>query len=515
MCKVVVDAFAVYDGKCPADHTHSASELTPSPVRSLKLTVTLTNGLDVTIDAAPKNPDASLADDPNAAANQPPTVANTAITLTLDPSATVVFDLASYFGAVNDPDGDETYLTVSVDPTEPLPSNLVSASTAYNGPVQFELTLKSGPTPGTPSPPIPLMLIVSDERGGWVVVQATIVVADPPNVAPWLESPDPDNRAVGIPADEGTTTLAIAQLFNVHDDRPLDQLGVTITGTTVTGPPDTEVDTSKFTLTPSGGDLVVDFLGGLQPSAGGEIYVDLLVVDAHGDALPLLLTILVLDNQEDNDAPVANTSNVDVTIEAGQTVDVDVIDPAAHGVYDTYTDDLTASIVSSPSGITATAWDTRVSLAVSSGAAAGVAPPVVIRVVDLQGAYVDVTVTVTITQPPVPLSDCVLGTLTATPTPVARQGGGSAARKLDKDVTVTLTRTGTCDGLRLNYDSGDPTGLGNGVGRVFPPGPSSSIVIVGHFNGGTEEFLSGTHVLTATTSSAVTLNAVTTNLSVS
>jgi prepilin-type N-terminal cleavage/methylation domain-containing protein len=515
MCAVVVDAGAVYDGTCPAADTYPATELSPSPVRSLKLTVTLANGLNVTIDAAPKNPDASLADDPNATANQPPTVENTTITLTLDPSETAVFDLASYFGAVNDPDGDETRLTVSIDPTEPMPTNLVSASTAYNGAIQFELALTAGPVPGTPYPPVPLMLIVSDERGGWVVVQATIVVADPPNMAPWLESPDPDTRVVGIPADEDTTLLTIPQLFNVLDDQPVDQLGVTITGLSVTDAP-TAVDTTKFVLTPSGGVLVVDFLGGFQPSAGGEIYVDLLVADADGAGLAVHLTIQVLDHQEVNDAPIATTGNVDVTIEAGQSVEIDVVDAAAHGVYDIdIGDDLTAWIVSSPSEITATTADTGVSLAVSSSAAAGVAAPVVIRVSDLLGAYVDVTVIVTITEPPVPPSDCVLGTLTATPNPVARQGGGVTARELVQDVTVTLVYTGTCDGLRLKYNSGDPTGLGSGVGRVFPPGSPSSIVIVGHFSGGTEKFLPANHVLTASTSSVVTTNTVTTTLTVS
>jgi hypothetical protein len=139
---------------------------------------------------------------------------------------------------------------------------------------------------------------------------------------------------------------------------------------------------------------------------------------------------------------------------------------------------------------------------------------VVVRVSDIAGAFVDVTITVTVTAPPVPPSDCVLGTLTASPASVARQGGGSSPRKLATDVTVTLTHTGTCDGLRLNYDAGDPSGLGSGVGRVFPPGSPSSIVIVGHFNGGTEKFSPGPHVLTASTSSAVAPNSVTTTLTV-
>lgn len=513
MCSVVVEASEVYDGRCPAADTFPANVTAPSPVRSLKLNVRLANGTVVTIDAAPKNPDASLADDPNAAINRPPTVANTAITLTVDPSATEVFDLAGYLGAVVDPDGDETHLTVSIDPTEPVPNNIVTAATAYNGPVQFQLTVTAGPTPGTSDRP--LMLIVSDDRGGWVVVAATIVVASPPNVPPSLDVTDPDTRTLGIPADEHVTTIHVPQLFNVRDDRPQSELATSITGFTVSGPPN-EVDASKLALTTSGGDLVVEFDSGFHSSAGGEIVVDLLVTDASGASLPLHLVIQVLDHHDVNDAPVAARSDVAVTIEAGQSAVVDILDPAGHGVTDPDpVDDLSAGIVSGPADVTATAADTIVTLTVSPTAATGVATPVVVRVTDVAGASVDVTVTITVTAPPPPASDCVLQGLQATPGTVARQGGGVSPRKLASDVTVTLTYSGTCDGLRLNYDSGDPSGLGLGVGRVFPPGSPSSIVIVGHFNGGTEKFKPGTVVLTASTSSAITANTITTNLVVS
>lgn len=507
MCSVVIDAAAVFNGTCPAAHTHPAGVAAPAPVRSLKLIIEQDDGPDITIDAAPKNPDASLADDPDAASNKAPTVQNLAFTLSLAPNEVKTFDLASYFGTVDDPDGEEANLTVSVDPTEPLPSNLVSAATAYSA-IQFELTLTAGPTSGTA--PQPLMLIVSDERGGWKVVQVTIEVSDPPNVAPWLDSPDPNTRVVAFTADPHTTSVDIAQLFNVQDDQPVDQLLVSLTSVTTTP----EIDVTKFTLTPSGGDLVVEFAPGFVPSVGGEIAAELLLTDAEGASLVVYLGIQVLHPSDANNAPTAATSNVAVTIESGQGSVVDVL--AAHGVSDADVgDDLTATIVSSPAAITATSSDTVVDLQVPVGAPAGVMPPVVIRVSDLAGAYVDVTVTVTITDPPVPPSNCVLGTLVATPSTVARQGGGTAPRKLYQDVTVTLTYTGTCDGLRLNYDSGDSTGLGTGVGRVFPPGSPTSIVIVGHFTGGTEKFTPGVKVLTASTSSAITANSVTTTLTVS
>lgn len=511
MCAVVVDA--AYDGNCPAADTYPASDYAPVSVKSLKLKVDLANGLKVTIDAAPKNPDASLADDPDAGANVAPTVQNLAINLSLATNQTVVYDLAPYLGAVTDPDGDDTAMTVSIDPTEPRPSNLVSATTAYNGPTQFELTLTAGSTPGTAVEP--LMLIVSDERGGWKVVRATITVTPPPNVAPWLDATDPDTKVIALAADSGVTMLDVPGLFNVQDDRPLTELTVAITAVT-TLPPPLDVDPSDYDLTPMGHELEIDFDSDMASSVGGEIYVDLTVTDASGAPLVLHLTIQVLPPSTPNHAPVAPVGNVGVTIEAGQSASLDVTAISAHGAYDIDVgDDLSASIVSSPTGITASTSDTAVTLAVDPAAPVGVATPVVVRISDIVGAYVDVTVTVTVTAPPPPPSDCVLGGLSLNPgSTIARQGGGTSPRQLEQDLIVTLSYSGTCDGLRLNYDSGDPTGLGTGVGRVFPPGNPTSITIVGHFSGGTEKFSPGSHLLTATTSSAVAVTSVSTYLNV-
>lgn len=514
MCAVVVDS--TYSGNCPAASTHPTSNYTPSPVRSLKFRVDLPNGLDVTIDAAPKNPDESLSNDPDATANQPPTVHPSTITLYVPSNQTVVYDLAGYMSTLDDPDGDDSLMTVSIDPTEPAPTYLTSATTAYNGPTQFELTLTAGTTVGTD--PRPLMLVFSDERGGWKVVSATIVVTAPPNVGPWLDAADPDTKLVGIVANQLSTTLDIPALFNVQDDQPVDQLNVVVTATS-TGPLPGMVDPTKFSLVPSGHELIVNFVSGFNPSAGGQIYADLQVVDADGEYLDLYLVIEVLPNSTPNTPPVAPTGNVSRTIEAGQTATIDVTSVGAHGVYDTDVgDDLTATIQSAPSGIVATASNTTVELAVASTAPVGPASPVVVRVSDLAGAYVDVTITVTVTAPPPPPTNCVLGSLSAATgsgsSTVARQGGGTGAHKLIEDVIVTITYTGSCDGLRLNYNSGDATGLGTGVGRVFPPGSPSSIRIVGHFNGGTEKFTPGSKVLTASTSSAVTPNSVTATINV-
>ena len=67
---------------------------------------------------------------------------------------------------------------------------------------------------------------------------------------------------------------------------------------------------------------------------------------------------------------------------------------------------------------------------------------------------------------------------------------------------MTLTYDGACDGLHLNYDSGDTSGLGVGTGRVFPAGSPTSIVIVSKDNGGTEKWAPGTHTLTASSTSS-------------
>jgi prepilin-type N-terminal cleavage/methylation domain-containing protein len=507
MCSSVVDD--AYDGNCPVANRHPSSALAPSPVLSLKLLVDLGNGNQIMIDAAPKNPDQSLADDPNATANQPPTTTNSVISLTVDQNETKVFDLAPYFGTVDDPDGppgDETALTVSIDPTEPLPSNLVSATTAYTATTQFELTLTAGPTLGTA--PEPLMLIVSDERGGWKVVQAVIEVTDPPNIPPSVGS---DHVTVGLAANQVTTvTLDVVTVFGVQDDAPLDQLTTTVTLAEPGTPP---ADPAEFAVAEVTGTstIEVSFGPNIPASVGGFIEVYLDVTDAELGVLPLQLTIQI-EASDTNVAPVAATPDVPITLEAGTNTTLDIV--STHGVTDSNAFDwLRAEVQSAPAGVTATASGTTVTITADASATVGVlSTPVTIWMVDIHGAHAEVTVSITVTAPPPPPSNCVLGSLSASPNPIPRQGGGGGAKKLSLDVTVTLTYTGTCDGLRLNYDSGDPSGLGAGIGRVFPPGSPSSIVIVGHFNGGTEQFTPGSHVLSASTTSAVSPNSIATTL---
>jgi prepilin-type N-terminal cleavage/methylation domain-containing protein len=505
LCSVVVDSS--YDGNCPAGKSHSFSLPAPSPVKSLKLLVDIDDGIghELMIDAAPKNPDQSLAGDPDATANQPPTVSNAEIILSIEQNETKTFLLTDYFTA-DDPDGDSTAITVSVDPTEPTPENLVSVMPpAY----QYELTLTAGPTAGESLNP--LMLIVSDERGGWKVVQAKIIVTDPPNVAP--TAPAGDHQTIGLPANPGTTTtLDIVSIFNVQDDAPLDQLRANITLAEPGTPP---ADAAEFTVVEVSGSSKVEVWFGpnIPLSVGGYIEVFLDVTDVDGASLPLQLTIEVLPS-DTNDDPTVTTSLVPVTLEAGTSTTLDLA--TTHGVSDPNAGDLlTAAVQAAPDGVTVTISGLAVTITADASAAIGtLSPDLTIRVSDLHGAYVDAFIRVSVTAPPPPASNCVLGSLSATPNPVARQGGGSGAKKLTTDVTVTLTYDGTCDGLRLNYDSGDPSGLGTGIGRVFPPGSPSSIVIVGHFQGGTEQFTPGSHVLTASTSSAVSANTISTTLDV-
>lgn len=511
MCKSAVDDT---NKDCPILDTIDAAEMAPAGVRSLKLFIDVGGGYIITIDAAPKNPDQTLADDPDATANQPPTASPQTITLALAPNETKSFNLSDYF-TVNDPDGEESAVTVSIDPTEALPSNIVSAMPpAY----QYELTLTANSNVGLS--PTPLWLIISDERGGWAVVQATINVIAPLNQAPWLDAGDlTTSRALSLPANQGTVMLDMTTVFdNIRDDAPLDELEVTVTLAVPGAPP---VDGSHFSVAGVAGSANIDvtFGPGIASSVGGLIEIDLAISDAEGAFLPesLHLTIDVLPVNS-NDPPQAANTSPNKAMMAGTSLTLDVTDLAdttGPQVSDPDPgDELTASVSTPiPAGLTATASGTTITITASPTAAAGVVS-LLTRVSDLQGEYVDVAVSITITAAPPPASNCVLGSLTATPNSVARQGGGSGAKKLKNSVTVTLTYTGTCDGLRLNYDSGDPSGLGLGVGRVFPPGSPSSILIVGHFDGGTEQFTPGTHVLTATTSSLVTPTFVTTSLTV-
>ena len=108
----------------------------------------------------------------------------------------------------------------------------------------------------------------------------------------------------------------------------------------------------------------------------------------------------------------------------------------------------------------------------------------------------------------------MLGSLAGPGSVIERVGNGNLPYVFQNDVTITLTYSGNCEGLTLHYDTGDQTGQGVGVGRVFPLGSPASIKIIGAANGGTEKWLKGTFTLTASTTSSIAVQAVTTTINV-
>jgi prepilin-type N-terminal cleavage/methylation domain-containing protein len=508
MCKVVVKGTWSDQGNCPAtptDERVGELDYEPSVVRSLKLLVTLGNGIVSEIDAAPKNPDQSLADDPAAQFNLKPEVANTAFSLSIPQGTTQVIDLAPYLGTVNDPDGEESLLSISIDPTEPKPATYVQATTAYTAGTQFQLTLTADPTAPVGPAPNRLMMILSDARGGWEPVTVTINVVSVSNPAPVATGGT--TRTYVIRSND-TDDVDVLGYFGVTDDDS--GLTVTIDSVTLLGDVAAWTASVDFTATQVDIDTIQLWLAnGWNGSAGQTAaQVALTVDDNDGGTLSLLLDVIIASPSGSNNPPTAARTNVAVTIQAGQSVAIDVTNPTGHGITDPdIGDSLLVALRSAPADITPAISGTSVTLTVAPTATAGTPTPVGLRVSDQDGAHVDVTVTVTVTLPAPPPPSCVLGTLTTSPAFV-RQGSGTGPRHLRDDVTVTLTYTGSCDGLRLNYNSGDPSGLGTGPGRAFPPGSPTSITIFGNGTGGTEKFAPGSLTLTASTTTAVVPNSI-------
>ena len=191
---------------------------------------------------------------------------------------------------------------------------------------------------------------------------------------------------------------------------------------------------------------------------------------------------------------------------------------STHGAGDPDGDLLWAEIdpdIAIPAGLTVTTAALGVTIEADPTLVEGPVGQIGLRIVDWHGASIPVTLDVTINPPPPPPpSPCVLGSLVADQDPVGRHGNGNGPKVLGQDVLVTLTYSGTCDGLVLSYDSGHPSGLGTGVGRVFPPGSPTSILLRGHYSGGTELWSKADHVLTASTTSAVAPNTVSMTLTV-
>ena len=235
------------------------------------------------------------------------------------------------------------------------------------------------------------------------------------------------------------------------------------------------------------------------------------VTDTRGASI-LVETLLVIVPPTTNNPPTVTAFANPTSMEAGDSVtlivaasDLDgdpiwaVVDPAG-----TVPDGLT--VTTSGLGVTVTADETIV-----------VGTYVVPLVVwDSAGASTPITATVEIVlpPPPPPQQPCVLGGLTASQNPVGRSGAGQGAKALDQDVLITLTYSGNCDGLVLKYDTGHPSGLGSGVGRVFPSGSPTTVELRGDASGGSERWSVGTHELTASTTSAAATTSVSITLTV-
>jgi prepilin-type N-terminal cleavage/methylation domain-containing protein len=489
MCKSPVTAGAT----CPAADVIPDTDLAPAEVHSLKLFVTRIDGVVATIDAAPKNPDQDLADDPNASLNLPPVLNNVNYTLQMYAGDSVTVDITATHGAF---DPESNPISAAIDSTEPLPTGVTAVA---SDPMFVTVTADPTLPPGVLSPKI--VVIVSDNQAGWVDALITVEILLEPNDPPTVS---PSNYLLQI-AENTTVTLPLGTTHNVVDPNS-DPLTVTV----VSYP--SGLVTPPKPNSPGPLDLEVKTPGGLPPGVWPDP-IQLEISDGRGGVTPATITIEIV-SPTGNNPPVAVISDLPFDMYAGDSLSLSL--DLSHGVYDPDGDPLSITGVTSPAGISVT-LDGALNVTISAdlGLLPGpVAFPVAFEIDDVHGDDVAVTVTINIIPTPPPPSDCVLGTLSATPASVERQGGGAQPHLLKDDVIVTVTFSGTCNGLTLNYDTGDTSGLGIGTGRVFPPGSPSSVVIVGKNNGGTEKWMPGTHTLTATTTSEVTPNSITTTLTV-
>lgn len=489
---VIMCDIEVVNGQCPL-----ANQITTGDVRSLQIRLTREDGVVTTIDAAPKNPDEDLANDPLASTNAAPTLSQINYTHTMAPGDTDTLDLVATHNPQDSDSGDT--ISAAIDSSEPMPPG-VTATTA--DPLLITITADPSLSPGTIATPI--VLIVSDQRAGWVEATITINIANPPNVWPTVTQTTYNLQLA--PLDTIVLPLDLTHgVFDANGD-PLTVTVVSFPNSKFTSPTTAPADPLKLTVSVKNGAA----LGVAAP-------IELLIEDGRGGSVVAELSVTIIAASS-NDAPtISGSADVAINMFAGDTTTLFL--DASHGAFDPDADPIWATIDGGnpqPAGITTVLpGGLEVQVTADPTIVSGpVTLPVSLQILDPYGDYVNVTITITIMATPPPPSDCVLGTVSATPSPVARQGGGTAARRLNDDVTVTVTYTGSCDGLVLKYDTGDPTGLGVGTGRAFPPGSPSSIVVLAKGNGGTEKWAPGTHTLTVSTTSAVTPNAITTTLTV-
>ena len=175
MCSTPIDAVT---GDCPAGSL--VTDPSTQPVESMKVTLTLLDGSLYTIDAAAKNPDENLADDPNAVTNYPPTALVENLPITMIAGETRVLDLYASHGVA---DPELNFLTSAVDSYEPMPAGIGVTSSD-----PLTVTIVADPSIGV-GPLQPVWLIVSNTYGGSIEITVTIEIVLPPNALPVATSP--------------------------------------------------------------------------------------------------------------------------------------------------------------------------------------------------------------------------------------------------------------------------------------------------------------------------------------
>ena len=329
MCDTRVDDA----GTCPAGHEILTN--TSPNVESLKLRITRFDGTVSTIDAAPKNPDQDLADDPNASTNAIPTISQTNHVLDMYAGDTVTLDLNTTHHPT---DGDGDTLSVAIDSSEPMPPG-ITATTA--DPLDVTITADPSLSPGMINPP--LVLIISDPRAGWVDATVTVNIIPEPNVPPTL-SPSTYHLQIA----PGATSVLPLDLTHGATDANGDALTVTV----LTWP------SSRIWPPTTGGPLDpldVSIEAKAAASLGPALTpVTMLIEDGRGGSVVATITIEIVAPTPNN-APTVTTSNIDIDMYAGETVSLFL--DATHGASDPDGDLLSVSIDASapqPPGITTT-----------------------------------------------------------------------------------------------------------------------------------------------------------------
>jgi prepilin-type N-terminal cleavage/methylation domain-containing protein len=485
MCSTLIDAAT---GNCPLSSL--VSDATTQPVKSMKVTLTLLDGTLYTIDAAAKNPDENLADDPDAVTNFPPVAGVAEISIEMIAGETKVLDLYATH-LISDPEGN--FLTSAVDSYEPMPTGIsVISSDPLWVTIKADTSLPTGPTSH------PVSMIVSDAYGGSTDAIIRVNIVLPPN--------DPPVALVSsytLTIGEGESIILPLDLSHGVSDPNGDPLTLEVPAWPALLANQPEVGAPL-------GELQMKVT--VPPLALPGPVIDpirTIVRDNRGGFVEVLTYLEIVAPTANNPPIVTAFANPAASMEAGNSVTLTVVATDPDG-------DLIWAVPggSIPAGLTVTTSGLTVTVTADEAIAIGTYT-IPLLVHDWSGASTPVSANIQIIPaPPPPPSPCVLGGLTASPASVGRSGSGNGPSTLDQDVLVTLTYSGACDGLVLKYDTGHPSGLGSGVGRVFPSGSPTTVQLRGDASGGSEKWTQGTHVLTASTTSAVSPNSVSITLTV-